>query len=52
MIKERNFKIVFDHDEDMKIIRVLMPGMAENGTYYLRVENNNEKPMYCHGIQF
>ena len=33
----------------MKIIRILLPGMAKNGTYYLRVENNNDKPMYCHG---
>ena len=34
---------MFDHDFESKIIRVLMPGFAVNGTYFVIVENDNDK---------
>ena len=37
------YQIVFDHDFESKIIRVLMPGFAVNGTYFVIVENDNDK---------
>ena len=40
------YQIVFDHDFESKIIRVLMPGFAVNGTYFVIVENDNDKESF------
>ena len=40
------YQIVFDHDFESKIIRVLMPGFAVNGTYFVIVENDNDKASF------
>ena len=42
-----NYQVVFYHDSDSNLFRILLPGYADNGTYYVIVENNNESPIHC-----
>ena len=42
-----NYQVVFDHDETSNLFRILLPGYADNGTYFIVVENNNDAPIHC-----
>ena len=42
-----NYQVVFYHDELTNLFRILLPGYADNGTYYLIVENHTKEPIHC-----